>query len=96
MAALAEKYGLPLQTGNAGTMFGFYFLKEADAVINDYSSAKQYAHTDRYAEFFHAMLANGVYFAPSQFEAGFVSAMHDEAVINETLNRADDAMSTLS
>ncbi len=96
MAALAEKYGLPLQTGNAGTMFGFYFLKEVDAVINDYSSAKQYAHTDRYAEFFHAMLANGVYFAPSQFEAGFVSAMHDEAVINETLNRADDAMSTLS
>ncbi len=96
MATLAEKYGLPLQTGNAGTMFGFYFLKEANAVINDYSSAKQYAHTDRYAEFFHAMLANGVYFAPSQFEAGFVSAMHDEAVINETLNRADDAMSTLS
>ncbi len=95
MAALAGKYDLPLQAGYAGTMFGFYFLKEAGVVIDDYASAKQYAHTERYARFFHAMLANGVYFAPSQFEAGFVSAMHDEGVINATLDRADDAMSTL-
>jgi glutamate-1-semialdehyde 2,1-aminomutase len=68
-----------------GTMFGFYFLKEKGAEIRDFATAKQYADTARYAAFFHAMLACGVYFAPSQFEAGFVSAAHTEEVIQHTL-----------
>lgn len=95
MAALGEKYGVPLQMGNAGTMFGFYFLSEVEAVIDDYASAKQYAHTERYGRFFHAMLARGVYFAPSQFEAGFVSSQHTLEIISQTLDRADEVFSTL-
>jgi glutamate-1-semialdehyde 2,1-aminomutase len=57
-------------------MFGFYFLKNADGVITDYASAKQHADLERYGRFFHAMLERGVYFAPSQFEAGFMSSAH--------------------
>ena len=66
-------------------MFGFYFLQQPGAVIVDYATAKQYADPARYARFFHAMLERGVYFAPSQFEAGFVSSAHDANVIASTL-----------
>ncbi|MEL6149637.1 MAG: aspartate aminotransferase family protein, partial [Chloroflexota bacterium] len=93
--AIAEKHGVPIQTGHAGTMFGFYFLKEDGAEITDFASAKQYAHVERYAAFFHAMLAQGVYFAPSQYEAGFVSAYHTPDVINDTLDRAEEVFADL-
>jgi glutamate-1-semialdehyde 2,1-aminomutase len=66
-------------------MFGFYFLKEAGATITDYASAKQYADTGRYATFFHAALEAGVYFAPSQFEAGFMSSAHSDADVDTTI-----------
>ncbi len=46
---------------------------------------------DRFNQFFHAMLEAGVYLAPSAFEAGFVSARHDDAVIAETLSAARTA-----
>jgi glutamate-1-semialdehyde 2,1-aminomutase len=58
--------------------------------VTDYASAKQ-ADTRRYARFFHAMLERGVYFAPSQFEAGFVSLAHTEADIDATIKAAADA-----
>ncbi len=80
--------GIPLQVGSAGTMFGFYLLKTSDASIVDYASAKQHADTERYAHFFHAMLERGVYFAPSQFEAGFMSSAHTTDDIQATLSAA--------
>lgn len=83
--AIADNAGIPMQSGYAGTMFGFYFLKEAGAHITDYESAKRYADTARYASFFHTMLENGVYFAPSQFEAGFTSTTHTSDIITQTL-----------
>jgi glutamate-1-semialdehyde 2,1-aminomutase len=92
---LAQAAGIPLQAGCIGTMFGFYFLKSADAPITDYASARQHADTGRYAAFFHAMLERGVYLAPSQFEAGFVSAAHGEAEIRETLAGAAAAFDRL-
>ncbi|KAB2852462.1 MAG: glutamate-1-semialdehyde 2,1-aminomutase, partial [Anaerolineae bacterium] len=61
LVEVAQSLGVPLQAGSVGTMFGFYFLKTPDAVIHDYASAKQHAHTERYAKFFHAMLERGVY-----------------------------------
>jgi len=82
---IAGSAGVPMQAGHAGTMFGFYFLKEDGAVIRDFASAKQYADTERYGMFFHAMLESGVYFAPSQFEAGFVSSEHGSSDIDTTL-----------
>jgi glutamate-1-semialdehyde 2,1-aminomutase len=81
----ARKAGVSLQANRTGSMFGFYFLKENDATIIDYATARKFADTDRYAAFFHAMLEAGFYFAPSQFEAGFMSSAHTEEDIDETV-----------
>lgn len=89
---LAAHYGIPLQAGCTGSMFGFYFLKSAGRVITDYATAKEHADVARYARFFHAMLERGVYFAPSQFEAGFVSSAHDDEVIEKTLQAVEEGM----
>jgi glutamate-1-semialdehyde 2,1-aminomutase len=48
--------------------------------------------TKRYARFFHAMLDRGIYLAPSQFEAAFVSTAHDEALVDRTIAAAGEAM----
>ena len=85
LQAIADETGIAIQPSNAGSMFGFYFLKSPDGVIANYADAKEYADPARYGRFFHAMLARGVYFAPSQFEAGFVSSAHGEAEIEATL-----------
>jgi glutamate-1-semialdehyde 2,1-aminomutase len=83
--ASAASAGVTLQNARLGSMFGFYFLKEPAVRITNYQNAKQYADTERYARFFHAMLESGVYLAPSQFEAGFVSAAHTDADIEATI-----------
>ena len=92
--ALADNLGMPMQSGQVGTMFGFYFLKEDGAIIRDYASAKQYADTERYGKFFHEMLNRGVYFAPSQFEAGFMSYVHADEDIEHTLFSAKEILSS--
>lgn len=92
---VSQSLGVPLQAGNVGTMFGFYFLKTPDAIIHDYASAKQHAHTERYAKFFHAMLERGVYLAPSQFEAGFLSSAHTMDDIQTTISAAHDSLTHL-
>ena len=89
---IAAAHNIPVQASVKGTMFGFYFLKEAGVTISDYASAKQYADTERFGTFFHAMLERGVYFAPSQFEAGFMSAAHSDADVDKTLQAVDDAL----
>jgi glutamate-1-semialdehyde 2,1-aminomutase len=92
----ADAAGISLQSGSAGTMFGFYFLNEPGAAITDYATARQHAHTQRYARFFHAMLDQGVYFAPSQFEAAFMSSAHTEADITDTITKAAAVMGELA
>lgn len=82
---IADDKSIPVQVGHCGTMMGFYFLKEDGVAINDYAQAKQHAHVDRYAQFFRSMLAHGVYFAPSQFEAGFMSIRHTDEDLNQTV-----------
>ncbi|MCU0493205.1 MAG: glutamate-1-semialdehyde 2,1-aminomutase [Chloroflexaceae bacterium] len=96
MRALAEETGTPLQVGNIGTMFGFYFLKTPGARITSYAEAKQHADPQRYARFFWAMIERGVYLAPSQFEAGFVSAAHGPAEVEETLAAARESLKEIS
>ena len=91
-AQAAEAAGVPLQAAAAGSMWGFFFTA---APVRDYASAKQHADTARYARFFHAMLERGVYLAPSQFEAAFVSLAHDDALVERTLDAARDAFATL-
>jgi glutamate-1-semialdehyde 2,1-aminomutase len=75
----------------AGSMVGFFF---ADGPVTDLTSAKR-SDTALYARFFHAMLDRGFYFAPSQYEAGFLSLAHTEADVDRTIVAADDALSAL-
>jgi glutamate-1-semialdehyde 2,1-aminomutase len=93
--AAAQSHGIPIQAGWVGTMFGFYFLKAPRLTITDYASAKAHADTVRYGRFFHAMLDRGVYFAPSQFEAAFVSSAHTAADIQTTLAAVQDVFGLL-
>lgn len=88
LAVAAHEAGVPLQVGWVGSIFGFYFLKEAGLAVTDYASAKAHADTAAYARFFHGMLEQGVYFAPSQFEAAFLSTAHGEEEIEATLAAA--------
>jgi glutamate-1-semialdehyde 2,1-aminomutase len=83
--------GVPFCTDAVGGMFGIYF---ADAVPASYA---QIMATDknRFNAFFHAMLERGVYLAPSAYEAGFVSAAHDDAVIDATVAAARSAFAAL-
>jgi glutamate-1-semialdehyde 2,1-aminomutase len=85
VSSVANKTDIPLQANAVGTMFGFYFLKDKGKIITDYTSALAHADTVRYGAFFHAMLDKGYYFAPSQFEAGFMSSAHSDENIEETV-----------
>jgi glutamate-1-semialdehyde 2,1-aminomutase len=77
----AEGRGIPFQAAHVGSMWGSFFTATP---VTDYATAKT-ADTARYGRFFHQMLAHGVYLAPSQFEAGFTSIAHDDAVLGEVL-----------
>ena len=68
-------------------MFSVFFR---EAAVNGYDDARD-QDTDAFRRFFHAMLQQGVYLAPSAYEAGFVSSAHDEAVIEATLAAAREA-----
>ena len=72
-------------------MFGFFF---ADAPVTDWASAKG-ADTRRFASFHRAMLARGVYLAPSQFEAAFLSSAHGDAEIDATIQAAEEVFGGL-
>ncbi|MBK9712841.1 MAG: glutamate-1-semialdehyde 2,1-aminomutase [Kouleothrix sp.] len=89
LTGAAQAADIPLQAGAAGSMWGFFF---SDVPIADYAAAKRHADTARYAAFFHAMLERGVYLAPSQFEAAFVSLAHDDAAVARTIDAAADAL----
>jgi glutamate-1-semialdehyde 2,1-aminomutase len=91
MDDLFTRQGVAHQSNNRGSMTGFFFTAEP---VTDLASAKT-SDTAFYARFFHAMLDRGIYLAPSQFEAGFLSLAHDEAAIDETIAAAEDALVTL-
>lgn len=81
LAEAAKEAGVTFCADSVGGMFGIYFSAE---VPTSYAEMMAGDRT-RFNAFFHAMLDEGVYFAPAAFEAGFVSAMHDDGVIEETI-----------
>jgi glutamate-1-semialdehyde 2,1-aminomutase len=89
---LGEERGVALQVGQVGTMFGFYFLKEPGARVASWAEAKQFVDAPRFAKLFWALCERGVYLAPSQYEAGFVSAAHSPQEIDATLAAMDAAL----
>ncbi|MBX3062611.1 MAG: glutamate-1-semialdehyde 2,1-aminomutase [Anaerolineae bacterium] len=88
---IAAANNISLQAASVGTMFGFFFT---DTPVIDYASAKT-SDVARFARCFHALLERGVYIAPSQFEAGFVSAAHDQEVIGATLHAFTEVLALL-
>src|SRR5689334_17945488 len=85
---IAARHGVPFTADSAGSMWGFFFRAEP---VRSFSDAKT-SDVERFKRFFHAALERGVYLAPSAFEAAFMSSAHDDAVIDTTLDRLDDAM----
>ncbi len=88
MREIAARRGVPFTGDSAGSMWGFFFRAEP---VRNFSEAKT-SDVERFKRFFHAALDNGVYLAPSAFEAAFMSSAHSDSDIDETLNRLDDAL----
>lgn len=84
IAAAAAANAIPLTTNAVGGMFGLFFSSET---VHSYAQATT-CDVERFKAFFHAMLDEGVYLAPSAFEAGFVSAAHSAADIEATIEAA--------
>jgi glutamate-1-semialdehyde 2,1-aminomutase len=87
----ARKAGVALTQTRIGSMMGAFFTK---GPLVDWDSAKQ-SDTKAYATFFHRMLDKGVYFAPSQFEAAFLSTAHSSKDIEHTIRAAREAFKSL-
>lgn len=87
LGAMAKKHGVAFSAQSIGGMFGIYFRGKCPTSFSEVMECD----ADRFKTFFHAMLDNGVYLAPSIFEAGFVSITHDDSVIARTLEAADKA-----
>lgn len=93
IAESSKEFGVNIQINQIASMFTVFFNDEP---VTDYSSAKR-SDVNLYAHFFHALLENGVYFPPSQFEAAFLSTAHDEqalAITQEAIRLAMKSIST--
>ncbi len=93
LQARADAAGIPFTTSQAGTMFGCFFTTEKQV-----SSFAQVMHSnlEHFRAYFHLMLEQGVYLAPSAFEAGFMSAAHGDREIQLTLQAAENAFTALT
>lgn len=89
---LAHEAGIEFCSDNIGGMFGFYFSAEVPKSFEEVKAANQ----ERFKHFFHLMLADGVFLAPSMFEAGFVCIKHDAQALEQTLASAKRAFAALA
>ncbi len=92
LEARAQAAGIPLTSNHVGSMWGIFFSDE-EKIIN-YQQVMQ-CDTERFAKFFHGMLAEGVYLAPASYEAGFMSAAHTDQDITDTLDAAERVFASL-
>ncbi len=84
----AGKAGIQVRVNRVGSMLTFFFT---DREVTDFQSAKT-SDTERFSRFFHAMIDQGIYLPPSQFEAVFISAAHTESDIDQTVSAATRAL----
>lgn len=92
ISLVAEKHNIPLLTQHVCGMFGLFFTEQKQ--VRHFSDVTQ-CDIRRFNQFFHAMLAQGVYFAPSAFEAGFMSMAHEDDVIDRTITASDHIFSNI-
>jgi glutamate-1-semialdehyde 2,1-aminomutase len=88
----ADQAGIAFTTNQVGAMFGCFFTEEKSV---SHLSQVMSCDTERFKHYFHTMLDNGVYLAPSAFEAGFVSSAHGDKEIQLTLDAAEKAFASL-
>jgi glutamate-1-semialdehyde 2,1-aminomutase len=91
LSAAAQEAGTKTVINRVGSMWTSFFT---DQPVIDWKTSSR-ASREQYAKFFHAMLDEGVYLAPSQFEAAFVSLAHSEEIINETVEAARKSLKTM-
>ncbi|MGO9039115.1 MAG: glutamate-1-semialdehyde 2,1-aminomutase [Steroidobacteraceae bacterium] len=92
LAGEAASADIALATNQVCGMFGFFFT--AERAVDSFAKVMA-CDTERFKRFFHRMLEEGVYFAPSAFEAGFLSAAHSDADIDMTIAAASKALASL-
>jgi glutamate-1-semialdehyde 2,1-aminomutase len=88
----AEKAKIPVQVNYVPGMFGLYFN---DVPVNSFETVMR-SNIERFKQFFHGMLTEGIYLAPSAFEAGFVSIQHDQKILDKTLDAAEKVFKSLT
>ena len=88
---LAQEAGLPIWVNGVGAMFSIFFT---DVPVKDFASACT-SDVERFAKYFRGMLERGIYLAPSQYEAVFLSTAHTESDIDQTLEQAQTVFRTL-
>lgn len=91
LVGVANKYGIDLVASNNGGMFGFVFIQNKPNCYEDLI----HCDTILFNKFFQKMLDKGIFFAPSIYEAGFISATHDDEIIDNTLHCAELIFSEL-
>lgn len=89
---VAQACKIPLRTNQVGAMFGLFFTEDNE--ITNFAQVMN-CNVDRFKLFFHEMLLNGVYLAPSAFEAGFVSSAHSIDDLDATIQAAEKVLSGL-
>lgn len=89
---LADSAEIPFQAKRIGTMWGFFFNAHP---VTDYATSAQ-SNSEHFVTFFRTMLDNGVYLAPSSFEAGFLSSAHDDQTLEQTLRAAEVAFDKIT
>ncbi|WP_421276947.1 glutamate-1-semialdehyde 2,1-aminomutase [Aeromonas veronii] len=93
LKAAAAKHGIPLSINYVGGMFGFFFTNEPE--ITRYEQVTR-CDMERFKRFYHLMLEEGVYLAPSAYEAGFLSLAHGDKEIEHTLAAAERSFAKLA
>ena len=91
IADAAARAGVPAYSTRVGTMFTIFFTGQT---VIDYTSAKT-SDTARFGRYFQGMLERGIYIAPSQFEAGFMSLVHGDKDIEHTIRSAAESLRSL-
>ena len=88
---LMNAKGIPFSTSSIGGMFGFFF---SESLPNNFEDVVQ-SNDDMFKKFFYATLNQGIYFAPSKYEAGFISSTHNQSIIDQTKIKIEKAIKEL-
>ena len=88
---ILTKKGMPFSTSSIGGMFGFFLSENLPRNFEDVLKTDD----EMFKKFFNAALNQGIYFAPSRFEAGFISSTHDQDIIDQTKYKIEKAIKEL-